>query len=44
MSPNFALTLPVTAWNDPTVKKEKANGTYVKTKKEILCQTEKLTS
>jgi hypothetical protein len=33
MSPNFALILFVSAWNDPPVKKEKASGTYAKTKK-----------
>jgi hypothetical protein len=32
MSPNFALILSVPAWNDPPVKKEKANGTYAKAK------------
>ena len=32
MSPNFALIISATTWNDPPVKKEKANGTHAKTK------------
>jgi hypothetical protein len=32
MSPNFALILSAPAWNDPPVKKEKANGTYATAK------------
>src|SRR6267142_2398871 len=30
MSPNFALILSAPTWNDPPVKKEKANGTHAK--------------
>jgi hypothetical protein len=45
MSPNFALILPVAAWNDPPVKKEKADGTHAKAKQmKTLCEPKKYVS